>query len=242
MILSSKTECPDRRFRIDFRKLDRALLAHVRARDGSCSALGHRYLATSIFRLPVTLADWPTENPDITTSDIEKLRKNVSARRAFADLAIDAGYRNDVVYSPELRLYILRKLKRKQYQEKQVDTAIVALLVRSALLTPSDYHVVITGDADILPAIQVAYPEYSRNVFIATTHPDELRAEHRQTSWSLHNFEFDVDPFYLQDHIAEIIEGDIIYTCAHCHRVFTRPTPIPLKARPCCNPCYATRT
>nr|MBI3613781.1 hypothetical protein [Nitrospirota bacterium] len=241
-VLSSKTELPDSRFRIDFAKLDQALLRHVQAHDATCCELRERYLATSIFHLPATLESWPRENADITPSDIDKIQKNVRARRAFADLAIAAGYRPDVVYTPELKLYILRKLKKKLYHEKQVDTAVVALLVRSALLNPSDCHVLITGDADILPAIQVAYPEYSHNVFIATTHPDELRAEHRQTAWSLHNFNFEIEPFYLQDHIANIMQGENVYTCAHCHKVFTRPVQIPAKARPCCNPCHATRT
>jgi len=102
MILSSKTEISDRRFRIDFAKLDQALLRHVQARGASCCVVGERYLATSIFHLPVTIANWPEESSDVTPSDIEKIRKNVHARRSFADVAIAAGYRSNAVYTPEL--------------------------------------------------------------------------------------------------------------------------------------------
>lgn len=138
--------------------------------------------------------------------------------------------------------WILEKLRLKRYQEKQVDATVVALLVRSAIVSPDDVHVVITGDADVLPAIKVAYPEYSRNVMVATTHPDELKAENRQTAFSLSHFDFDIPPFYLQDHAANILGGAHVYACAHCHKAFARPKPIPAKARPCCFHCNKQRT
>lgn len=138
--------------------------------------------------------------------------------------------------------WILKRLREETYQEKQVDPTVVALLVRSAITQPDDFHVVITGDADMLPAIKVAYPKYSENVFIATTHPDELKAEHRQTSFSYSNLEFKIPPLYLQDNVASIMRGDHVYTCAHCHKAFARQKPIPMKARPCCKPCDARRT
>lgn len=138
--------------------------------------------------------------------------------------------------------WILEKLRAKRYQEKQVDATVVALLVRSAITGPEDVHVVITGDADVLPAIRVAYPEYSRNVLVATTHPDELAAERRQTSFSLSHFQFDIPPVYLQDNAIKLIAGAHVYSCAHCAKVFTRPKPIPKNARACCVPCNAKRT
>ena len=48
-----------------------------------------------------------------------------------------------------------------RYQEKQVDTTVVALLVRDAIEHPDDCFALVAGDADILPAIQVAYPNYT---------------------------------------------------------------------------------
>jgi hypothetical protein len=241
-ILSAKTEYPGNRFEMDFSKLSRALLTHVQSHDLGCNGLGDLFFATSIFRLPDNFAHWPAEHEGIRIEDIERTRRNVAARRAFADRSLAAGFSRDAIYEPPIKGYIVRKLRKGEYQEKQVDTAVVALVVRSAILYGRDFHAVITGDADLLPAITVAYPEYSRNIFIATTHPDELRAEHRQTAWSLNDFAFEIEPYYLQDHIEEIVAGEHVYTCSNCRRVFVRRDPIPTRARPYCKPCFETRT
>lgn len=166
----------------------------------------------------------------------------MEAGQHFIDGAVDAGYSQDAIYRPRMKRWILERLRVGRYQEKQVDATVAALLVRSAITGPDDVHAVIIGDADMLPAIKVAYPEYSHDVFVATTHPDELLVERRQTSFSLNNFDFDIPPHYLQDHAADIIGGDCVYTCAHCHTVFVRPNPIPTTARPCCKPCHESRT
>lgn len=241
-ILSAKTENPSNPFNLDFRKLSDALLAYTRSINPRCESLGDRYFATSIFNLPDNMDTWPADTSGITAEDILRIRNNVKARRIFADQAIAAGFAAEAIYTPTLKRYIVRKLKKKEYQEKQVDTAVVALVVRSAVLNREDYHAIITGDADILPAITVAYPEYSRNIFIATTHPDELRAEHRQTAWSLHDFSFAITPYYLQDHVSEIVTGENVYLCANCGRVLVRRIPIPARARAYCDPCQRKRT
>lgn len=95
-----------------------------------------------------------------------------------------------------IREHIIRRLKERKYQEKQVDASVVALLVRSAITRGDDYHLVITGDADILPGMRVAYPEFTKNVLVCTTHPDELNKRHRQTAHALVEAEFKVPPFY----------------------------------------------
>ncbi len=137
------------------------------------------------------------------TSPRNKSRRHEYAVKRREDLvaeAVKAGYRTDAVYRPPIRDYIIRKLADGKYQEKQVDTSVVAFLVRSAIARAEDHHVVITGDScDILPAVRVAYPEFTRNVFVATTHPDELNPSHRQTAFSLVDFEFQVPPFFMQN-------------------------------------------
>jgi len=204
--------------------------------------LGQRYISTSIFTLPSDFDSWPDRYDGVLPQHIEQMRRNLHARDRFVKWAIDAGYSDAAVYRPMIKRWILHKLLDKAYQEKQVDTTVVALLVRSAITHGDDYHCVVTGDADILPAIRVAYPEYSKNVFVATTHPDELAAEHRQTSFSIARFQFRIPPVYLQDHVAKIIQGEYVYECTHCHRVFARARPIPKSARPCCAPCHGKRT
>ena len=240
--LASHTEWADKAFPLDFNRLDAALIKHAAATVPDCGAIGERYLATSIFTLPENFDEWPKEFPGVSADDVARTRGGVALRERFVKGAVDAGYSTRAIYRPKMKGWILERLRTNRYQEKQVDATIVALLVRSAITHPHDVHVVITGDADVLPAVKVAYPEYSRNVLVATTHPDELRAENRQTSFSLSNFEFDIPPFYFQDHVAELAAGAHVYTCAHCHKVFARPKSIPGKARPCCFTCNAKRT
>ncbi len=241
-VLANRTEWPSQAFPLSFAKLDAALLAHIGGVQPHCNALGDRYLSTSIFTLPDDFDSWPDQFDQFTVDNVETTRKAVAAREAFARAATSAGYLADAIYRPRLKGYMLEKLIAKRYQEKQVDASVVALLVRSAITKPHDCHVVITGDADVLPAVKVAYPQYSKNVFIATTHPDELKAENRQTSYSLNNFDFEIPPFYLQDAAVAIIDRPHAYTCANCGKVFGRERAIPSRSRPYCIPCSRTRT
>lgn len=242
MALAARTEWIEKAFSLDFAKLDAGLLAHAKAAKPECGSMGERHISTSIFALPDDFDQWPNEFHDITADDIARTKRAVSAREDFINGAIAAGYSDLAVYRPKIKGWMLEKLRTRRYQEKQVDATVVALLVKSAITQPHDVHVVITGDADILPAIKVAYPAYSKNVFIATTHPDELMAERRQTSFSLSNFDFNVDPYYLQDHVKSIMQGKNVYECSHCHKIFVRSKPIPEKARPCCFECNNKRT
>lgn len=241
-VLASKTENIDHGIRIDFARLDMVLHDHAKVHDPSCAELGERYLSTSVFSLPQDFDSWPDDHEGISPAHVEQTKRGINARNRFVDSALAASYSDLGVYRPLIKSWILEKLIAKRYQEKQVDTTVVALLVRAAIVRPDDYHCVISGDADILPAIRIAYPEYSKNVFLATTHPDELKAEHRQTAFSLNNFDFRIPPVYLQDNLLEIMQGEHVHECAHCHKIFSRLRPIPAKARPCCSVCHGQRT
>lgn len=240
--LAYRLEYPDRAFQLDFGKLVDALLKHANAQIESCNSIGERYFATSIFSLPEDLDEWPNERDDVSEADIDSVRRSTTAREHFAQNAINAGFSDQAVFRPRLKGWMLEKLREHRFQEKQVDATVVALLVKSAITSPDDVHAIITGDADILPAIRVAYPEYSKNVFVATTHPDQLRAESRQTSFALADFDYEIEPFYLEQHAAEILQGDNVYICAHCGKTFSRPKGIPRGANPCCHPCHQKRT
>jgi len=234
--LSNTTAYPDRRFPLSFSKLNEALLRHV-ASKAPCDALGDLFIATSIFTLPADFDEWPSRYGDITSEQIEKTKRNVFARESFFKMATAGGYKEDAIFRPPIRDYIIRKLAQKRYQEKQVDTTVVALLVRSAITKPGDFHVMLTGDADMLPAIRVAYPAYTKNVCVCSTHPDELKPVHRQASFSLLDFDFDIPPYFLQDYAEEIIDGEHSYRCAECGKVFTIKNPLSKKARPYCLNC-----
>lgn len=240
-VLAGKTETTDRPFSLDFNKLNATLLNHVQSHDPNCDSLGEMYFAISIFEFPPDFDNWPQIYQGITPETITRTRMNSQARTMFTEAAINSGYSRDVVYPVRVKEWTIRNLMNGTYQEKQVDASVVALLVRSAITSPRDYHAFITGDSDILPAIRVAYPEYTNNVIVVSSHPDELRAEHRQASFSLNNFNFDVPPFFLQQHAAEIMAGDWIYTCTECGKVFCRPRPVPQRKQPFCRNCYIMR-
>lgn len=241
--LAYRLEYPERFFKIDFNKLLDSLLKHARSQpDCGSTDLGNLYFSTSIFKLPDDLDEWPNERDNISIDDINNVRKSVTARESFTKKAIDAGFLEDAVFRPPLKGWMIENLKENKFQEKQVDATIVALLVKSAITQPDDVHAIITGDADILPAIRVAYPEYSHNVFVATTHPDQLKSESRQTSFGLVDFDYAIEPFFLERSADKLLEGDNVYTCAHCNKVFSRTTPIPVKVQPCCHPCHQKRT
>ncbi|MFA5429956.1 MAG: hypothetical protein WC329_02215 [Candidatus Omnitrophota bacterium] len=241
-VLSSQTENPNQGVRIDFSRFDELLLRYVQQKNPQCIALGERYIVTSLFTLPPDFDSWSDEYSTILPDHLEQTKRGITAREHFVNAALSAGYSDKAIYRPIIRSWIVEKLIQKQYHEKQVDATVVALLVRSAIIYSKDFHCVVTGDADILPAIKVAYPEYTENVFIATTHPDELKAEHRQAAFSLNNFEFKIPPVYLQDYVKDFIQGDQVYSCANCKKVFVRLKPIPSSSRPYCSVCLPKRT
>src|SRR5262245_40288416 len=190
--LANATHRPQSRFLLDFAKLTDALLKHLRDNGKTCNASGELAISTSIFTLPADFDSWPSNHADITQAQIDRMKRSVYAREQFVRDAVASGYSETAVYRPPLRDAIFRRLMAGEYQEKQVDTTVVALLVRSAITRSADFHTVITGDSDILPAISTAYPEFTRNVFVTTTHPDELNAKHRQTAYSLIDFSFEI--------------------------------------------------
>lgn len=234
--LASATDSPTNRFPLDFDKLNGALVAHACSHGGACTGVSDCYISTSIFNLPADFDDWSNRFDNVTADQISKTRWAVKIREKLCERAAKAGYKLDAVYRPAIRDYMIRKLAEGTFQEKQVDTSVVALLVRSAITKPDDFHAVLTGDSDILPAVKVAYPEFTRNVFVATTHPDELNPLHRQTAFSLVDFEFSVPPFYMQNkEVAQrIVEGKNVYRCEECGLVFAMPRPVPRTQRPRC--------
>jgi hypothetical protein len=123
------------------------------------------------------------------------------------------------------------------FQEKQVDTTVVAMLVKYAITNPTDYFAIIAGDADILPAINIAYPEFTQNVCLVTTHPDEMDAARRQTSFSYTQYAFSISPLYLQQHVKDVMDGNNVYQCVDCRKLFNTKNPIPSKSQPHCRIC-----
>lgn len=223
-------------FTIDFNKLNNLMLKHVAKQHPECTEIGNSYFVTSLFDLPPDFDNWVGkrithpyggQSVSITQRNIDLTKKNIAARTEFADNAIKAGYNPDCVFHIPLQEWMLLNLLHPdlRYQEKQVDTTVVALLVRDAIEHPDDCFALVAGDSDILPAIQVAYPNYTQNVFPVLTSPDERDGRNRQTSFKYSQYEFNIDTLVLQNHVGDIMQGNV-YQCTDCHKYFTTRNPI----------------
>lgn len=228
-VLASKTIFPASKFDINFNKLNQAILRHLNNNKISCSDFGELILSTSIFDIPPDIDMWPTIHPGMTIKHVGKVKRTVSYRTDFSNKALSAGYNPNTIYKPQLKPYHLYNIINDEHQEKQVDATVVALLVKSAIVSSyekrDEFHAVITGDSDIIPAIQAAYPQFTKNVLVVTTRPDNIRQDWRQSSFSLSNVTTEVPVLYLQDIVNEIMAGNFVYTCENCNKVFSNRNP-----------------
>lgn len=223
-------------YKLDFNKLNELMLKHVSAQHPECNELGNLYFVTSLFNIPADFDTWvgkyiehPYGGQSITVSqrNIIQTKKNVQGRSDFANSAIQAGYDPSCIFHIDLQEWMLLNLLHPdlRYQEKQVDTTVVALLVRDAIEHPEDCFALVAGDSDILPAIQVAYPNYTQNVFPVLTSPNERDGRNRQTSFKYSQYNFKIATLVLQNYVGDIMAGNV-YRCTECHKYFTTRTPI----------------
>ena len=228
--------CDPRFFTIDFNRFNDLLLKHIAKQRPECTEIGYCHFVTSLFDLPDDFDTWVGKriaNPyggqsvTISQNNITITRNNILKRKEFADAAIKAGYDPSCVFHVQLQEWMLLNLLHPElrYQEKQVDTTVVALLVRDAIEHPDDCFALVAGDADILPAIHIAYPNYTKNVFPVLTSPDEREGKNRQTSFKYSQYQFEIDTLVLQSHVGEIMAGNV-YQCTECQKYFTTLKPI----------------
>ena len=226
-------------FTIDFNKLNNLLLQHISKQHPECTELGNLYFVTSLFNIPADFDNWANKRIShpyggkevtVTQQNIEITKKNIAQREEFANAALDAGYDPHCVFHVDLQEWMLLNLLHPElrYQEKQVDTTVVALLVRDAIEHPDDCFALVAGDADILPAIQVAYPNYTQNVFPVLTSPNERDGRNRQTSFKYSQYDFQIGTLVLQKYVGDIMAGNV-YCCTECHKYFTTINPIDSK-------------
>lgn len=223
-------------FTVNFNKLNALMLSHVSKQHPECTEIGACYFVTSLFDLPADFDNWvgkrithPYSGQSVTISqaNIDITKRNVRDRAAFSAAAIRSGYDPSCVFHIPLQEWMLLNLLHPdlRYQEKQVDTTVVALLVRDAIEHPNDCFALVAGDSDILPAIQVAYPNYTENVFPVLTSPNERDGRNRQTSFKYSQYNFKIDTLVLQNHVGDIMDGNV-YLCTDCHKYFTTRTSI----------------
>jgi uncharacterized LabA/DUF88 family protein len=247
-VLSNQTDYPDSSFRIDFSKLITLIGKHVRTRTDKKIRKGDFYMITSIFDIPDNFNEWPDKYQNITAEHVNSLKMNISTREKFVEKAINAGFKEgeDFIYRVNMKPYMVNKVIEGKYQEKQVDSTVVALLVKYAITRPSDYHVVVSGDADMIPAIKIAYPEFTSNVTFATIHPDQYDHRRNNSSVRISDLELDISPVYLDACVDSILQGDFVYKCSNssCKNgrpVFVSNFEIPKNKLPYCRDCRGNR-
>lgn len=243
-VLASRMQNPQQ-FKLDFPKLKTAIFNHVRSSQPDCTEIGDCFFITSIFDLPIDFSNWSgkiVNGSAITQNQIGQTMWNVNMRRDYADRAIDAGFERSAIISVPFKDWMISKLANGKYQEKQVDTTVVALLVKYAITKTDDFFAIVAGDSDMLPAIKIAYPEFTKRLCLVTNHPDQLHSTHRQTAFSFLQYTYLINPLYLHDCVDKITEGTYVYVCANCNKVFIKQSPIPHSSRPYCTNCQQTRT
>lgn len=233
--LSKGTDSPTYPFPFSFSGFITGLIDYIKTQTGETDIEpGKLIFCTSLFDLPHDFDDWSNQIPEILPDQVELSKRVVYAKTGFQDKALSAGFSEEAIFHVKMKPWIMKALNEESYQEKQVDTTIVALLVKSAFENPDDYHTVVSGDADMLPALRVAYPDYTKNVVIATTHPDELNSEHKHSSYSYFDYKCDIDPYYFQLNLEQILEGNYKYRCHECGKLFTTLKEIPKNSLPRC--------
>ena len=70
------------------------------------------------------------QNVVISQRNIDITKQNIAKRKEFADAAINAGYDPNCIFHVQLQEWMLLNMLHSElrYQEKQVDTTVVALL------------------------------------------------------------------------------------------------------------------
>lgn len=243
-VLAKKMYKPDE-FVLDFGKLKNFIFESVKEREPECTEIGDCYFVTSIFQIPDDVDTWEgrtIKSSKITEDAISKTKWNVNMREKYAARAVAAGYAQEGIITVPLKDWMIQNLTNGKYQEKQVDTTVVALFVKYAITQKDDYFAVVAGDSDILPAINIAYPEFTSRLCLVTTHPDQLDATHRQTSFSFLQHDYSVGPIYLHDCVDKIAEGANLYKCSNCNKVFASKKSISQYKLPYCPKCQKKRT
>jgi hypothetical protein len=156
-VLSRSTTNPNTYFRLDFHKLLLTIEASLIGVAGSKKLRpAGLYLYSAIFELP--------DSPRSELGDIDFLDSSVYARRKFIEEATAGGFDCAGVHRVKLNRYIVKKTREIKYREKMVDTSVVARFVEQAIQYPKRIHVLVSGDSDMLPAIELISPTYTESV------------------------------------------------------------------------------
>lgn len=224
-VLAQKFYRPEK-FKVDFTRLQELIVRHILEKNEVCNAkeleLGDCFNFMSILNLPEDFADWEGKKiGDVVVGkdNIKITSEEVKKRKEFAEASFEAGFEKKAVLEVDLKEWMLANLINGCFQEKKIDTMLVVTFIKYVLRKPKDYFAIVTGDADMLPAIEFANEGFTNNICLVITSPDENK-KYISTAFGYTKYKFDTPTIYLQDHIKDIVAGSYIYTCASCSKVF----------------------
>lgn len=223
-------------FFVDFAKLNAKLVKYIQEQSGVIvQPGGGLWYYTSIIRnIP---------DNDFDGNSLERLKKSSYAKEQTVKTAQSAGYDVSGVFEVPFQHWMPKQIGAGLFQEKMVDTSLVARMVLSSVQNPDDFHILVSGDLDMMPAISLVVPKYLERVILFTTNPNQWDPNMQQTSKRLTDYDFSYGPLYFDDVIKDIVLGKYVYTCDHptCSVVLTRQKPIPTGDRPYCRVHFAAR-
>ncbi|BCG56761.1 hypothetical protein [Paenibacillus sp. URB8-2] len=222
-------------FYIDFIRLDQAIKDKIELLSGTkVESGGGRWYYTSIIKgIP--------EN-DVDGSSLEWMRNRSHAIEQTVKSAEIAGYDITGAFEVPFKFWMPKQIQSKLFQEKMVDTSVVARMVLSSTQYQDDFHVLISGDLDMMPAISLVVPEYLDKVVLCCTDPAQWDPNLQQTSKRLTDYSFQYGPIYMDEMVGEIMQGHV-YQCQHpkCGIFFSRSRPIPKSQKSYCREHLITR-
>lgn len=242
--LYSRTDKRDKSFKLDFNKLIKLIQNKLRNDfQNPLIQSGDFYLFSAIFDYDENqIRKWYAEKKcDLKNQSIDKFieqfKSNVNARTIFTKSAESSGFDISGVHTVPFKPWMCKKIIEKSYQEKMVDTSLVARLVEHTLIgsTETDIQVVIAGDLDILPGIKTVIPDYTKKLILVTVTPLQHDESTQVSSFELSNFNFEHEPILLDREVANIMQGTYVSQCnnPNCSKVFSSNFKITMNSSLC---------
>lgn len=211
-IMAQQTYNENEAFKIDFNKLINAVIDILQTDSKQNIIKGSLWYYTSIIR---NIPDY-----DSNGKNLDWLKQLSVAKDKTVENARKAGFNTAGVFDIPFKPWIPQRIMDKTYQEKMVDTSLVARMVLECLNNPEDFHVLISGDLDMLPVLDLIVPSYIEKIVLFTTHPDQWDPNQQQTSKKLNDFHFNYGPYYLEKIADRIMQGSYILVCEKCKKLF----------------------
>lgn len=219
-------------FFIDYSKLINLIINELRSTIKEDLDVGTLWYFSSVF----------SELTEIPGEDVQLILRENYAKKRIIDEVRKAGFNTDHVFEVPFKPWMIDAIKSKSYKEKKVDSAMVTYMADNFKNYENDYHAVVTGDLDVMPAIQRLMQSGIGKVILVTTKPHQWDITMQQTSWELANYPFSHGPIFLEDKVKSIMSGDLIYECVRCRDLFARRKAIPPLSQPLCIKCYTEKT